>query len=66
MNLSKKMVDMKNTLISLDFSGMRDDEAWNLKHKNIQDIVDLLMDTYSYTRTLRKVRARKSIQDIKL
>ena len=37
---------MKNTLISLDFSGMRDDDSWNLKHKNIQDIVDLLMDAY--------------------
>ena len=46
MNLSKKMVDMKNTLISLDFSGMRDDDSWNLKHENIKDIVDLLMDAY--------------------
>ena len=46
MNLSKKMVDMKNNLISLDFSGMRDDESWNLKHKNIEDIVDLLTDAY--------------------
>ena len=46
MNLSKKMVDMKNTLISLDFSGMCDDESWNLKHKNIEDIVDLLTDAY--------------------
>jgi len=37
---------MKNTLISLDFSGMRDDDSWNLKHENIQDIVDLFLDAY--------------------
>jgi len=46
MNLPKKMVDINKTLLSIDFSGMRDDDSWNLKHKNIQDIVDLLMDAY--------------------
>lgn len=50
---------MKNTLISLDFSGMRDDDSWNLKHKNILDIVDLLMDAYSHARASRKVSTRK-------
>ena len=57
MNLSKKMVNMKNTLVSLDFSGMRDDTSWNLKHENIQDIVHLLMD--AYVRDSIKVSTRK-------
>ena len=60
MNLSKKMTDMKDALISLDFSGMRDDDSWNLKHKNIGDIVDLLMDAYfPRTRNQYKVSTRK-------